>query len=83
MLLTLEQMKNIDLMTVDRNTLIDANEVNVDIDLPKHERMKLVAKQMGNSLYCFKAGNIVVRVKHSTKTTANVDDRVRGWLQTM
>jgi hypothetical protein len=83
MTLTLEQMKCVDLQTVDRETLIDANDVNVDIDLPKTERMIKVANQMGNNLYCFKVGNTVVKIGHSKTSTATVDDRVKGWMQTL
>ena len=81
MTLSLEQMQNIDLHSVDRNTLVNANDVSVDIDLPKNERMINVVNQMGDSLYCFIAGNTVVKVKYSKKATATVDEKVEVWLR--
>jgi hypothetical protein len=81
--MTIEQMKNIDIRTVDINSLIEADTVKVDIDLPKIERMKLVAKQMGDCLYCFKTGGIAVKIGYSNTSAAGIDDRVKDWMQTL
>jgi len=71
--MTLEQMKNVDVRTVDINTLVDANEVNVNMELPKLERMTETARQMNPYLYCFKTGRIVTKVSHA-KTTRSIND---------
>jgi hypothetical protein len=82
-LMTLEQMKSVDIRTVDIDTLVDAESVSVDMNLPKIERMLNVASQMGASLYCFRAGRIAIKVSHSKTATASADDRVEGWMRTM
>jgi len=70
-LLTLKQMKNIDIRTIDPDTVVDANEINIDIHLPVSERMKEYARQSGNP-YFIKVGKVIVKMGYSeTTTTAN------------
>lgn len=77
----LEQMKNIDVRTVDRDTLVDATGVTINMDLPKRERMMDSAKRLGNP-YCFRCGKVVVKLSHAD-TAATIDDRVESYLRTL
>lgn len=79
--MTLEQMKNIDIRTVDPNILVDAAEVKIDMDLPKLERMRESARQLKNP-YCFKCGRIIVKLSHA-ETAATIDDRMESFLRTL
>jgi hypothetical protein len=78
--MTLEQMKSVDIRTVDRDTLVDATGLLVDIDLPKIERMKGVKNYLGNP-YCFKCGKVAVKLGYS-QTTATIDDRMESFMRT-
>jgi len=78
--MTLEQMKNVDIKTVDKSTLVDADTVRVDMNLSKIERMKETARQLINP-YCFKCGKIAVKLAYAD-TTATVDDRMESFLRT-
>ena len=53
-----------DLTTPD--TLVDINDISVNKDLPKPERIKEYIRQIKNP-YCFKSGNFVVTAKYSDK----------------
>jgi hypothetical protein len=77
---TLEQMKSVDIRTVDRDSLVDASDLLVDIDLPKKERMMSVKNYLGNP-YCFKCGKIIVKLEYA-QTTATIDDRVESYMRT-
>jgi len=77
--MTLEQMKGVDIRTVDINTLKEAGNVTVDMKLPKAKRMKEVERQVGN-LYCFKIGRTAVKIGYAD-TTASVDDRYESILR--
>ena len=77
--MTLEQMKNIDIRTVDLDTLTDVNEVSINMNLPKTERMAQVIKQLGNP-YCFKSGKIAVKINYAD-TSATIDDRIENYMR--
>jgi len=51
-----EQTQKIDIRTVEFDTLPDADDVSVNMDLPKQERMRDVVNQMGGNPYVFEAG---------------------------
>ena len=48
------------------DTLVDINDISVNKDLPKLERIKEYIRQIKNP-YCFKCGNFVVTAKYSDK----------------
>lgn len=61
-----EEMKNIDLRTVDRSTLVDIRDIVIDEKLSKEERMKSYLKQIKNP-FCFRHGDMVVKVRYNEK----------------
>ena len=56
-----EQMKNIDIRTVDPKDLVERQSVKVDMSLPREERIKQYIKQIKNP-YCYLDGDVVVKV---------------------
>lgn len=57
----LEGMKKVDLRNVDRNTLVDLQEISIDHSLPIEQRVKDFVAKVKNP-YCFKVGDVVVKV---------------------
>lgn len=49
--LSLAEMRDIDIKTVDRSTLVDMNTVKIDASLPQKERMQEFIRQIKNP-YC-------------------------------
>jgi hypothetical protein len=69
-IMTLEEMKNVDISTVDPADLVDMHNFVVDMDLPKLIRMQALVKAAKNP-YCFLSGHIVVKVSYAdTNVTA-------------
>lgn len=57
----LEEMRKVDVQCVDRNSLVDLQEIRIDQSLPKEQRIKDFVAKVKNP-YCFKVGNVVVKV---------------------
>lgn len=62
--MTLEEMKSVDVRTVDRDSLVDVTQIHIDEDLPKEERLKEFVRKVKNP-YCFRVGNVVVKNVYS------------------
>lgn len=70
-LATLKQMKDMDINTIDPDTVVDASEVYIDTNLPVPERMAEYLRQVGNP-YFIKVGKVIVKMNHAdTSTTAD------------
>ena len=64
--MTLEEMKAVDIHTVDRDTLVDIRDVHIDPNLPREERMRSFLKQIKNP-YVFKYKDIVIKTTFANK----------------
>ena len=72
--------KDVDIRTVDRNTLVDINDVAIDKKLPTEQRIKDYVRQIGNP-YCYKCGEAIVKISFSG-TEATLEDRLEHYLNT-
>lgn len=71
----LEDLKNVDIRTVDRDTLVDIQTIVIDETLPQKDRLESFIKQIKNP-YCFKCGKIVVKVKFADNGDT-LEDRIK------
>jgi len=62
--MTLEEMKSVDVRTVDRDSLVDVTQIHIDESLTKEERLKEFVRQVKNP-YCFRVGDVVVKNVYS------------------
>ncbi len=62
--MSIDEMKNIDVRTVDPETLVDVTQIQIDESLSKEERVEDFIRQVRNP-YCFKVGNMVVKNVYS------------------
>lgn len=62
--MSIDEMKNVDVRTVDLDTLVDVTKIVIDESLPKEERVKEYLWQVKNP-YCFKVGDVVVKCSYS------------------
>ena len=76
--LSLEQMKDIDPRTVNRDSLRDIESVSIDASLPKAERISDFIRQIGNP-YCYRHGKYVVKVSFAD-TGVTLEDRLASYL---
>lgn len=75
----LDVIKNVDICTVDPNTLADISTVKVDGSKPKVERLIDYMVQIKNP-YCFKVGNTVVKISFA-KTEVSLEDCLERYLR--
>ena len=64
----LEDLKQVDPLTVNLDDLIDINDVKIQTELPREERIADFIRQIKNP-YLFKCGNVVVKIEFSDSVT--------------
>ena len=78
----LADMQSINIQDIDPDTLVDIKNVQINMDLPKIDRMKDVVKQMNGNPYFFKSGKLTVKVSFSD-THITIDERMENYLRTI
>ena len=76
--MTAEQMKNVDIRTVDPQSLVDIRDVKISPEQDKDERIREFVRQVGNP-YCYRVGKIAVKVSFADDG-ATLDDRLESLL---
>lgn len=74
--MTLEEMKNVDIRTVDPGDLVDIRDVKISPDMSKDERIREFVRQVKNP-YCYRVGRIAVKVSFAD-SGATLDDRLES-----
>lgn len=64
----LKKMTEIDIRTVDKNTLVDVEDVQVRMDLPKEERIAEYLRQIKNP-YCYLSHGMIIKISFAGKDT--------------
>lgn len=80
-MMTVEEMKAVDIRTVDRDTLVDICDVKIDRSLPLEERVRSFVEQIKNP-YCFKCGNAVVKTSF-LDTDVTLEECVESYLRNL
>ncbi len=75
--MTLEEMRSVDVRTVNPSTLHDRRDVRIDSRQPKQKRIASYLRQIGNP-YCYVDGGVVVKIGF-TETKETIDDRLEGY----
>ncbi len=60
---TINEIKNVDIRTVDKSTLVDIRTVAIDENLPVEERIKQFVEGIKNP-YCFRVGDVAVKIEY-------------------
>ncbi|MCL2776282.1 MAG: hypothetical protein FWD71_23515 [Oscillospiraceae bacterium] len=70
--ITAQSLKNTDIQTIDPSALPDIRTVDIDIRLPRGERIKDYIKQMGGNPYFGTYGKYIVKLSYAnTDLTIN------------
>lgn len=77
----LAQMREVDIHTVDRESLVDIREVQINEKLPREQKFEDFLRQIRNP-YCYRCGKLVVKVSFSD-TDATLEDRLEHYLATL
>ena len=78
--MTIEEMRTVDVRTVDRESLVDIKNVEVDLKLPRAERFKSFVEQIKNP-YCYRCGDVVVKVGFAD-TDRTLEDCLEQYIRT-
>ncbi len=65
----MESLKNMamtDIRTVDRESLVDISDIEIDLSLPYEERIKSYLEQIKNP-YCYLCNGVVVKISFAGK----------------
>lgn len=62
--MSIEEMKAVDIRTVEPDELVDVREISLDENLSKEERSDEFARQVKNP-YCFRVGDMIVKNVYS------------------
>ncbi len=58
--MSIEDMKNVDVRTVDPETLVDVTKIVIDGRLSRKERIAEYLRQVKNP-YCYRVGDVIVK----------------------
>lgn len=72
------ERKELDIRTVNRNSLKDINNVKIDPNLTKQERIKSYVEQIGNP-YCYLDGDVIVGISYAD-TDVTLEDRLKAYV---
>lgn len=75
----LRAMQEIDVRTVDRGSLRDIRDVEINAGLPKGERILDFIRQIGNP-YCYRHGDYVVKISF-TDTDITLEERMLAYIR--
>ena len=75
----IEAMQNVDIRTVNPDTLRDIRDVEVNTALPKKERILDFIRKIGNP-YCYRHGKYVVKIRF-TDTDVTLEDRMLAYIR--
>ncbi|MEG2520130.1 MAG: hypothetical protein RSA86_02170 [Christensenellaceae bacterium] len=76
-----EMLRQVDVRTVDRDTLVDIRDLDIDTSQPKEERLKAFVQQIKNP-YCFKVGKVTVGVSFANNGIS-FEQRMENYIQTL
>ena len=79
--MSISDMKNIDIRTVDPKTLVDRRSVNLSPGLSQKERMKQYIEQIKNP-YCYRDGDVVVKVSFSDDDVT-LEQRLEAYIRSL
>lgn len=79
--MTIEQMKYVDVRTVDPKTLVDRSQLKIDESLPREERLKQYIAQLKNP-YCYLDDGVVVKVSFND-VQETIEDCLEAYIRSM
>lgn len=62
--MTVEEMKQVDIRTVQTEELADITKISLDGCRTKEEKIKSFIEQVGNP-YCYRVGDVIVKTRYS------------------
>ena len=77
--MSIEEMKNVDVRTVDPESLVDIAAIHLENEMPRKERIRSFLDQVKNP-YCYRVGKVVVKVSFAD-TDVTLGDRLEHYIR--
>ncbi|QIB69608.1 hypothetical protein Ami103574_09795 [Aminipila butyrica] len=77
--MNLEDLRQVDIRTVNPDSLVDINDIKINTNLPREERIVDFIRQIGNP-YCFRCGKVVVKISFKD-TDVTMEERMENLLR--
>ena len=77
----LAKLKQVDIRTVDRDSLVDIRDVHLDTSLPREQRFLDFLRQIHNP-YCYRCGKMIVKVSFAD-TDVTLEERLEHYLSSL
>lgn len=75
----LKQMEEVDVRTVDIDTLTDLRDIDIDTSMSVEKKIESFIRQT-NNFYVYRIGDYVVKVKFQ-KNGESIDDKMKEYLE--
>ncbi len=77
--ISLNELANVDITTVDKDKLVDVTGITFDDTIPQEQRLARVIERVKNP-YCFRVGNMGVKVEFA-ENAPSLDDLLIDFLK--
>ena len=77
--MSIEEMRSVDVRTIDPETLVDITSIRLDGELPRKDRIRNFLEQIKNP-YCYRVGKVVVKVSFAD-TDVTLEDRLEHYIR--
>lgn len=77
--MSIEEMRSVDVRTVDPETLVDITSVHLDGEQSRKDRIRNFLEQIRNP-YCYRVGKVVVKVSFAD-TDVTLEDRLEHYIR--
>lgn len=73
----LRELENVDIRTIEKNTLVEIKKVKIDPELERRERISSFVQQIKNP-YCFICDGVIVKIGY-TETEDTLEEKLNEY----
>lgn len=77
----LKELQDIDIHTVELETLVDIKDIKIDTNLPKEERIEDFLRQIRNP-YCFRCGKLIIKISNMD-ALEKFEEKLKSYIEFM
>lgn len=77
----LEELANVDIRSVEKHTLVDIENITIDMTLDRAGRVSSFLEQVKNP-YCFLCNGVIVKMRFA-QTEATLEDKLNSYFKSL
>lgn len=78
----MNELKNVDPRTVDKYKLIDIDDIKIDKEGTREEKIKSYIEQIRNP-YCYKQNETIVKISFNNESKVTLEECMSSYLKSM